>query len=526
MKNIKNFTLFSMLSVMILFASCAPESKGYISAVPKNPVFALKVNVGSLLDESQILHDDLVNNFLRQFINELPRELRGVMRDILDEPSNSGIDVDKPALLVLEGLAPARAQVCLAIKDKEKLAEIFKLTFNELGGGGMALSTEDGCYIVADKQNVYLAFDDSKLVFAVSDGVADAQEYMKLSESALDNDYFCKFVDNNDDAGLYMDYDQFVRLAKFANGAEFAQAMSVYAGMIQCISLNFEDGRIVMKISTEGNTELLEKNQEMSKTPSGRFLKYVPKNAYGVAQFGLRNLSKIFESLDDKTRAEINEIIEVSGFDVKLLDDIDGDVLFAVLPKADTGGSIVPQMLCFVESEKGIFDYMVNMLKAENKNLTAVGSDVYALGVNRVIDWANSHFNYNYNTYEYEYVYKRSGYDYYIGYVDGCIFAMPENIYKKCVDDDELVALRKNYTDSPMAAYLDKNIALVCGFDEIAADWQNEPMLVKMLNFFESVRIVSPSITDGEIVVELTNKGVNALKQIVDMIEDVIGLYM
>lgn len=516
MKNIKLFTIFSVLSAVTLFTSCNPTSSDYISAVPKEPIAALKINAGALFDDSKILENNLVNNYLRQAINEMPRDMRSIMRDILAEPSNSGIDVDKPAVFVLDGVTPLRGLVCCAVGNKEQLNDNIEEFLDETDN--LNIQAEDGYTVVSDRRNVWVAFDDEKLVVALSEGVADATEYMKMSENALSNSNFCKFVGSNDDAGLYLDYTQLSTIAASVSpqNRELIQMLEMYDGVIQFTSLNFDDGRVVMRSSLEGNTAVIsEYMKAMNKTPSGKYLEYVPKDAYGVALLGLQNLTKSFELLDNKIRKEFEQLMTQMNFDMQLIDDIDGDVLFALLPRADLAGKQLPQMMFFAESKKGLFDYVATALLGNNKNMSQVATDLYSLGLNKRIDWSKS--SYNYDTYSYDYVYTTSGYDYYLGYIDDCIFVMPENIYAKCVKDGEFVALRKNFSDSPLTVYLGKS-AVVCGMDNIIEDCKDlEPAFTDILKYFESVRVLSTDVFDSEFVIEFADKDVNSLKQIVDI---------
>ena len=81
--------LVAVLSAMIL-AGCSPVADNYLKAIPDNPVAMLKVNVGNLLDESEILENPIVKPLISSSANQLPQGMAGLFNEIVAEPEASG----------------------------------------------------------------------------------------------------------------------------------------------------------------------------------------------------------------------------------------------------------------------------------------------------------------------------------------------------------------------------------------------------------------------------------------------------
>lgn len=168
----RNFFAWAViLMTTIIMASCS-QSADYQSVIPAEPVLVVKANVNNLLSESEILQDNQVAGFLKGAINEIPENSRELMRGILDDPSNCGLDLKQPAFVVMENFEQAKGFVLFAVKDAEQVKTLLNAM---LENEEEALLEEKGDYTLlkADNANV-MAFDDTKLVVAFAQEIGRA----------------------------------------------------------------------------------------------------------------------------------------------------------------------------------------------------------------------------------------------------------------------------------------------------------------------------------------------------------------
>ena len=121
MKKTRFFMLFSAIAIVFGMMSCAQKSQDYQSVIPEAPVVVVKANVNSLLAKSELLQDNQVTGFAKSAINEMPENTRGILREILNDPANSGLDLDKPAFVVVDNIENMRGFALFAVSDREKV---------------------------------------------------------------------------------------------------------------------------------------------------------------------------------------------------------------------------------------------------------------------------------------------------------------------------------------------------------------------------------------------------------------------
>lgn len=123
-----------IICAVLFFLPWSGSSKHY-SAIPDGSVYLVKVNAGNLLKDSEILEQPIVETALDMVVKSMPRSSRELMREIVENPSASGIDVDKPAVFAITEVQPMKGVFVMAIKDKVRLEEViamFTEEFNEI----------------------------------------------------------------------------------------------------------------------------------------------------------------------------------------------------------------------------------------------------------------------------------------------------------------------------------------------------------------------------------------------------------
>jgi hypothetical protein len=169
MKKLYVKLMTAALAVVIL-TGCGQKA-GYMSALPGQSVVVAKVNVGNLLDESEVLSDNQVKGALKEIINETQGETRTLLREITQDPRTCGIDIDNPVF----------AAIC------EQFQEIFE--------------DEDDCFhVFVDGENVHIDLEEgySSVPHSLEDLVECLIEVMMGWDEFDPNDY----EDHEPDEGL------------------------------------------------------------------------------------------------------------------------------------------------------------------------------------------------------------------------------------------------------------------------------------------------------------------------------------
>lgn len=539
MKKTNLFLSLVILCCAMLFTACGSFSD-YTEVIPNDPVVVAKVNIGNLLSKSDILADKQVNGIIKDAIDdECGSASRKLLKEIIKEPGKSGIDLTQPSYIILENVEHAKGFFLAAVNNSDDLKSLIEtlLDDEELRFRNIYLEKKDGMFTIEDKKgHAWAAFDDSKFIFAfTNNNRPDATEYMNPTENSGEKPTGLKnFLSNNHDLATWIDYHQmarfFIPALQQETGMPEVFNVSDFEGSELIYSLNFEDGRIVGKYQFFGNNKYIDAYKEMTANTTGDLLKYIPKNSYGAVQIGVKDLAKVFDLLPSSVRSELdrelnklnNKLAQTNNpFEVsyELLNSLNGDITVGVTPMIPEDKQDEPQFIIIADCKNSdLFDTIVKFLKLENNELNEIGTDVYALNLNKRIDWSAS--TWNYERYEYDYVYVRRGYDYYFGYRDGKMFFIPENFYKS-----NLKPQSPNFSDNPLASDLtgisNAVIDVHAILDNIEATEhlnRNERAIVSLCRAIKSANLNVDNNNSCEIAVVLTDNDTNALKQLKDAI--------
>lgn len=503
------FVLVAALSVM--FVSCGGGDDKYVSAVPANSAFLAKVNLGNIINESEILEQPLVKMGLGFAESALPQEAKDILNGIVEDPSNSGIDASKPVMFALS-LEPMAFVASMSVSDKGRINDVID---NLLDGTGIQVVLRNGISYIdfGGSNDVEIAYNSDMMVVAVVEkGKADAAHYMNLDskKQAVKESKFRDFFANKSDASLYIDlapiFDFAMKQGAVSDVDKMMFALYSSYDISSLINLNFENGYAQIDSKVYGSDDYLEMLDECWKKPNGKLLEFVPEGA--VAVF---NMAVDMETVFDNYPALEEELLplEEIGLDIPVLEAINGDMMLAVLPAEKLGVQLLPQLMAALEcDDRALFDAVVECIGEDA--LEPVAQDVYALGLNTY---------YDYSTFE-----KASGgYDYYLMYKEGAIFVMPENIYGLVADGNGLKALKSNVMDNKIFAPLAKP-GFVCdaeGAIEMLKLFTNDSKDVKVaidiLSKFKSMVAVYETPTEGNFKINMVDRQTNFLKQVVEM---------
>lgn len=524
MKKLFYFSLSLFLTV-VTFTSCSNKSN-YASALPESPVFVAKVNVANLLNESELLQQDLVKGMLMGLAASLDGDAKTLLENVIKDPESFGLSLSDPAYFAVESIQNEKFMFLLAVKDYNVLsASVQTILSDKSMGGVFTASTENGVTAIKDRRgNKMIAFDNEKMVIA-----RDAMVYM------IDNsEKHCKnlngFIALEADAAMFLDYEQlYEQINRLANS--FNEAMGVakieqnvdFTNAAAYLSLDFEKGKVVMRSKIIGMDKMISEAKKVLSSPDGALLCYAPNKSYGVAQMNVKDLANYIEALTGKEIAplieEINNNIANKGGDLKvelsLLNSIKGDVMAAVTPiLADNDGQ--PQFMAIAEcADSKLFDAIISLSQLNGAELTEVQKNVYALNMNKRIDWEN----YNWGSGQ-DFTYIRRGYDYYLGYEDGKMFIVPENFYSKGLKEQA-----SSFKDNPLSKKLEGIGSAVADIKYILENInENVPMrpqdkaVLNMFTIFDNAEFTcNDDCSSAEFTVNLTDTEVNALRQFVSL---------
>lgn len=256
--------IIAAVVVLFLLNSGGGGSKSYMEVVPSSSVFAVKGNMGALLQKSEVLENETVQELYSNLVDEAPEEFQSLLNDLYADPNSSGINVNEPVVFAITQVEPFNGVVVISLND----ADTFKNLLNDVSEGAVEIDEEDGVNVIdmGGLNTAGVAFDDEKLVIAFTeydydnrDNTVDVMAYFQLEsdEMAVNDDVFGEFFASNAD---FVAFGQAAPIAEQLSEGRSARRMREQIELLETLgdvtyfsSLNFGDGCIesVQKIYTE-----------------------------------------------------------------------------------------------------------------------------------------------------------------------------------------------------------------------------------------------------------------------------------
>ena len=282
-----------------MFVSCGGGDDKYVSAVPANSAFLTKVNLGNIINESEILEQPLVKMGLGFAESALPQEAKDILNGIVEDPSNSGIDASKPVMFALS-LEPMAFVASMSVSDKGRINDVID---NLLDGTGIQVVLRNGISYIdfGGSNDVEIAYNSDMMVVAVVEkGKADAAHYMNLDskKQAVKESKFRDFFASKSDASLYIDlapiFDFAMKQGVVSDVDKMMFALYSSYDISSLINLNFENGYAQIDSKVYGSDDYLEMLDECWKKPNGKLLEFVPEDAVAVFNMAV-DMETVFE---------------------------------------------------------------------------------------------------------------------------------------------------------------------------------------------------------------------------------------
>lgn len=503
-------------AAVVFFVMFGTKSKHY-SAIPDGSVYLAKVNFGNLLNKSEILEQSVVSTALDMVVNSMPRDTRSLMREIVTDPSESGINVAQPAVFAITG----DVENCLfvfSVKDKPRLDEVVNLFAEEFNE--MNIDEVDGLtridYGKRKRRQPYgIAYNNDMFVVVVNMNgkkATDVETFFNLpaEEQAMNDSEYSKFFSQNDDAAMFINFEEILDSKKIGLSRKDKEMFAPLKDFSLFMSLNLENGYAEFAAAIDTSDEYKEMIKEVWMDASQKHFEYIPGDAIIVAN-GAIDCEKLLAM--EQAKPFLKELKQM-GIKTRMLEDLSGDITFAMLQPAQMGRREEPQFMFVADCESSeLFEQCIKFIK-EYSDVEYVDEDVYALGMNKYKE---------YDYIDYSYVEKTAGYDYYMMYNDGKIFFLPQNVYEEIVYAGELSALENSAATSDTYKSF-KGSGMIFSFkelvDAIVATTKrmsaSDREIVEFMEIFNTVEVIVENPFEVKARVTLTDDRSNFLKVMVD----------
>lgn len=512
------FFHFSVLAMLIvLISACSSKKSKYTNVIPSDASQVIAVNLKSLADKAGT-KDKETKEALQKLTDALKSDMNAAtfqqMEAVLKDPAKSGVDVHAPIYIFNAPSFPYTTMVA-KVQNEDDLLKLLEVTEKEQISSHVAEA--DGYSFVQINKQALLAFTPTTLMVVNYTGTSQLEKVkegipalLKQTEenSINSNTAFKKMQKQNGDINMLITPSSL--LSAYANPLNYGISKSIDLKDLKMLgSLSFEKGKIELKIDnyTE-NAELkaLFEKQAKSTCPiENTFLKYFPKSTLALFSIGI-NGEEFYNVLQENEQFR-NDFSITKAAEVK--------DLFSAFQNDLTVGLINVTM----NSNPSFLAYASVKNDAPLKALYEKKSE---LGLKRGEDIVKLNEN--------EYVYKSRAINIFFGIRDKQMYATnDELLYKNACKTADPSAKETDFASSLKGkrtafvinaeAVLDLPVVkMLAGFG--GQEYSTYYSLLGNISYLEAVG----NEDKATVTLQLKNKNVNALKQIVDFIKQFAGM--
>lgn len=299
-----------LLAVAFIYTAC-DSNGGYLTAIPGESTIITKIDVVSFIQKSDIANEETVKKDLNERFSILSEPTRKILHKMGENPTVCGIDLRKPIIIAFKGdMDNPSGVLSIAIKDYDKF-NTFISTILEKDIFLLApvkLIEKEDMNVLDVLGNDYAAYDDEKFVVSLAKKNPNVLRYMNQpeNEQALNDNLFKPFFADKSDITLTIDYKKLYNLS---------------GDLVNLSTINFENGKIAIKYTIDGNEEgkkYYEENIKKDNNTNIHLQNYKDTRLYhelsecgflSEIQAFLSN-SSIPEQIQSKLKANYNELIE------------------------------------------------------------------------------------------------------------------------------------------------------------------------------------------------------------------------
>ena len=509
---------FSVLAMLIvLISACSSKKPEYTNVIPSDASQVIAVNLKSLADKAGT-KDKETKEALQKLTDALKSDMNAAtfqqLEAVLKDPAKSGVDVNAPIYVFNAPSFPYTTMVA-KVQSEDDLLKLLEVTEKEQIISHVAEA--DGYSFAQINKRALLAFTPTTLMMVNYTGTSQLEKVKEgipallkqTGENSINsNTAFKKMQKQDGDINMLISPSSL--LSAYANPLNYGISHNIDLKDLKMLgSLSFEKGKIELKVeSSTENTELkaLFEKQIKSTCPiENTFLKYFPKSTLALFSIGI-NGEEFYNVLQENEQFR-NDFSITKAAEVK--------DLFSAFHNDLTIGLINVTM----NSNPSFLAYASVKNDAPLKALYEKKSE---LGLKRGEDIVKLNEN--------EYVYKSRAINIFFGIRDKQMYATnDELLYKNACKTTDPSAKETDFASSLKGkrtafvinaeAVLDLPvIKLLVGFG--GQEYSTYYSLLGNISYLEAVG----NEDKATVTLQLKNKNVNALKQIVDFIKQFAGM--
>ena len=510
------FFHFSVLAMLIvLISACSSKKPEYTNVIPSDASQVIAVNLKSLADKAGT-KDKETKEALQKLTDALKSDMNAAtfqqLEAVLKDPAKSGVDVNAPIYVFNAPSFPYTTMVA-KVQSEDDLLKLLEVTEKEQIISHVAAA--DGYSFAQINKRALLAFTPTTLMVVNYTGTSQLEKVKEgipallkqTGENSINsNTAFKKMQKQDGDINMLISPSSL--LSAYANPLNYGISHNIDLKDLKMLGrLSFEKGKIELKVeSYTENTELkaLFEKQIKSTCPiENTFLKYFPKSTLALFSIGI-NGEEFYNVLQE------NEQFRNDFSITKAAED-----LFSAFHNDLTIGLINVTM----NSNPSFLAYASVKNDAPLKALYEKKSE---LGLKRGEDIVKLNEN--------EYVYKSRAINIFFGIRDKQMYATnDELLYKNACKTADPSAKETDFASSLKGkrtafvinaeAVLDLPVVkMLAGFG--GQEYSTYYSLLGNISYLEAVG----NEDKATVTLQLKNKNVNALKQIVDFIKQFAGM--
>lgn len=514
------FTRFALMAVLVAMVSaCSDKKSEYTNVIPADASSVVSINMKSLVDKAGL--NDKENKEAKEKIVEAMKGGMNAatfqqMEMILKDPKKSGVDVAQP-LYIFGTEAMPSVSVVAKVNNEDDLHALLETMVKEkvcqpISGG-------DGYQYTLMNNQLFMAYTPSMLLITSYRGNTQLEKVKQATATLLKQGAEQSITSTA----------VFKRMQKLGGDIDALFSpiglMGPYAAMIDMKdmpyninmkdfqmlgSISFDKGKISMKYEyfTESPElkALLEKQEKATRPIENTYLKYFPKSTLFFVSMGI-NGEEFYNILLDneqfKKSFSIAKANEVKGLFATFQNDI-------TLGMTDFTMDNNPSFLMYASVKSAT---PVQLLYERKSELGLKrGDDILQLGEN-------------------EYVYKSRNLNLFFGVRDNNMYVTNDESQYKNIDK----AVNPSLKDTEFASIIKgKHCAFVINTEAIlalpivkmlseygGAQYSTVFALVEKIAYIDAV---GDTKNNAEMVIQLKDKNVNSLKQIVNFIKQFAGI--
>ena len=512
------FLHLSVLAVLIVFVSaCSKKAAEYTHVIPSDATEVVAINLKSLAEKAGI-NDKENKEALKKLTDAMKSGMNAAtfqqLEAVIKDPSKSGVDVFAP-IYIFSAPSFDYTTVVAKVSNEDDLKSFLEVTQKEILNS--PVTEGDGYSFVKVNNQTLLAFNATALLTVsyknaaqfdkIKEGVANLLK--QTEENSINKSgAFKKMQKQSGDVNMFISPSSFLGI--YAKQISFGLPKDVDLKELTILgSLSFEKGKIEMQI--ESYTEnpalnaMFEKQIKSTCPIENTFLKYFPKSTVALLSVGV-NGEEFYNVLQENDEFR-NEFSITKAAEVKdLFSAFQNDFTIGLV---NITMSNTPSVLAYASVKN-------------NAPLQALYEKKGELGLGRGEDIVKLNEN--------DYVYKSRNMNVFFGIRDKQMYATNDEIlYKNICKTVDPSAKDTDYASTMKG----KRSAFVINAEEVL-----QLPVVKMLveyggaeyNMYYSLgnRISYLEATsDGDkatLTLQLKDKNVNALKQIVNFIKEFAGM--